>query len=64
MTDTEKAWIDSADYETLLRRWRFSEMTDSIFQGESGKYYSDRMFSLRNANETAAVAASKRIGWG
>lgn len=62
-----KAWIDNADYETLLRKWRFGASGDPFFQGDMGKYYSDRMFGLRDKlNEEqpgATVGASKNVGW-
>ena len=66
MTDEDvKAWINTASYETLLRRWRKSPTGDPIFQGEIGDYYADAM--RRKKAETPhseRVAASKRIGWG
>jgi len=65
MTDSEKAWIDGANYESLLRRWRNAPSGgDSIFQGDTGKYYAKVMSEKRNAvGGGAAVDASKRIGW-
>lgn len=62
LTDELKEWIDSASYETLLRKWRFAPVGDEIFFGESGHYYSDVMF--RKKNECDHVGASKRVGWG
>jgi hypothetical protein len=63
MTPEQKAWIDSASYEDLLRRWRFAELGDPMFT-EGGEYYRDRMNDLGNemTNEEK-IAASKRIGW-
>lgn len=63
MTDAIKTQIDGMTYEDLLRRWRYAVVGDPIFQGDVGKYYSDRMFTLRDGDPAAAVAASKRIGW-
>ena len=64
MDETQmKAWIDSASYEELLRRWRFAPVGDPMFQGDIGKYYSDTMFRQRDANPGEHVRASKSIGW-
>jgi hypothetical protein len=59
-----KEWIDNADYESLLRKWRFAPVGDVFFQGELGKYYSDAMFKKRNElNNAEQVRTSKTIGW-
>ncbi len=63
MTPEQKEWIDSASYETLLRKWRFAPAEDPAFQGEVGQYYSDVMFRKRDADPGGAVRASKNIGW-
>ena len=63
LTPEIKAEIDGMSYMSLLSRWRFAPIGDEIFQDESGKYYSDRMFALKNADPAAAVSASKAIGW-
>ena len=63
LTDTVKTQIDGMSYEDLLRRWRYAAVGDPMFQGEVGKYYADRMQSLKDGDPGAAVAASKRIGW-
>ncbi len=63
MTDDQKKWIDDADYETLLRRWRTATVGDPIFQGEIGKYYADALMRKRDEDPGAAVRASKNIGW-
>lgn len=65
MTDQQKEWIDNADYESLLRRWRNAPSGDSIFQGDTGKYYQEVMAEKRKAvGNGAHVQASKNIGWG
>lgn len=64
MLATDKEYIDSASYEELLRRWRFSDFSDPIFQGEAGEYYSKRMKELRAQDPSAAVSISMKIGWG
>lgn len=64
LTPEMKAEIDAMSYEDLLRGWRFAKIGDERFQGEVGEYWGKRMFGLRDADPAAAVAASKRIGWG
>ena len=64
MTPEQKQWIDSADYENLLRLWRFAAVGDPMFQGDTGKYYSEVMNRKRvEVGNAAHVAASKSIGW-
>lgn len=62
--DDMKSWISSADYETLLRKWRFAPAGDPYFQGEIGDFYSKTMFAKRDAlADEERVRASKNIGW-
>jgi hypothetical protein len=63
IADHDKQWIDTASLEQLLRRWRFAAIGDELFQGVTGKYFADRMFTLRNASPDLWVAASKSVGW-
>ncbi len=64
MTEEEKQWIDGADYEQLLSRWRNAPIGDRIFQGETGQYYGKVMREKRDSvGHAGAVAASKSIGW-
>jgi len=63
LTEENKAHIDSMSYEDLLRRWRNAPAGDPWFQGETGKYWGERMKELRSADPEDHVAASKRIGW-
>lgn len=59
-----KEWIDSQDYEGLLRRWRFSHAGDPMFQGDIGDYYKTQMLKLKDQiGPEAAVQASKNVGW-
>ena len=65
LTPELKKQIDSRSYESLLQEWRFAPSGKPIFQGESGKYFGDRMAELRaqpGGNERH-VSASKSIGW-
>ena len=63
MTTKQKSWIDNASLVELLRKWRHSPAGGEMFQGETGEYYSKRMFGLRDADPAAWVAASKEVGW-
>lgn len=63
MTGQVKLYIDSQDYEALLRRWRFAPAGDEMFQGETGEYWGKRLAELRDKDADDAVAASKRVGW-
>jgi hypothetical protein len=59
-----KAQIDSEDYESLLRRWRFAPAGSPMFQGEVGDYYSKVMFKKRDALPAGEqVRISKAAGW-
>lgn len=62
--DEMKAWIDSASYDELLRKWRFSPAGDPFFCGEVGSYYRQRMAEKREqVGHDGHVAASKAAGW-
>jgi hypothetical protein len=64
MTSEQKKFIDDASYETLLCKWRFAPMGDSMFQGEVGAYYTKVMKEKRDKllpGESAVI--SKKIGW-
>jgi hypothetical protein len=61
LTAKNKAYIDSLDYEELLRKWRFSPLGSEWFQGDTGMYWSQRMATMRpNVDH---VAISQKIGW-
>ena len=62
LTDENKTYIDSLSVEALLERARFAPIGDPWFQGETGTYWMKRLAELRNANNGAYVAASKRMG--
>lgn len=63
LTPENKASIDARSYEGLLSKWRNAPVGDPWFQGETGKYWGERMALLRYQDPGGAVAASKRIGW-
>ena len=64
LTPENKNKIDNISYESLLSRWRFAAVGDPWFQGETGKYWGERMAELRNqpGGNDHHVAASKRLG--
>jgi len=58
-------YIDHADYETLLRRWRFAKAGDPIFDGVSGGHFAREMKKKREAlSPEEHTRISHRIGWG
>ena len=63
MTPEQKAVIDNSPYQTLLRKWRFAEIGDPMFQGDTGEYYETVMFQKRAADPAGAVQASNNVGW-
>ncbi len=63
MTPAQKQWIDEATLVQLLRRWRFSESGDPIFQGKAGDYFANRLGQLQAEDPAAWTAASKEVGW-
>lgn len=65
MTDEQKKWIDKADYEELLQRWRFAPVGNPLFQGDTGGYYRKVMAKKKQQIcDSARVQASKAIGRG
>jgi len=62
LTPERKQYIDSLSYEALLSRWRFAPIGDSMFQGETGEYWGQRMAELREQGADH-VGASKSLGW-
>ena len=63
MTQDQKEWIDRQDHLGLLRRWRFGETGDPIFQGEAGEYYARAMREKRALTPDGGVQDSKQLGW-
>jgi len=62
LTAENKASIDGRSYEDLLGHWRNAPVGDPWFEGETGRYWSERMKEMREAGANH-VGASKRIGW-
>ena len=59
-----KKWIDEAEYDALLTKWRFEPVGSPWFQGEIGKYYAEAMARKRaETHSDELVSASKRVGW-
>jgi len=63
LTEKNKGMIDDMSYTQLLSRWRFAPIGDPWFQGETGKYWGERMAELRDQGADH-VGASKALGWG
>jgi hypothetical protein len=63
LTKENKDYIDSLNIEQLLYKWRFAPIGVPWFQGDTGKYWSDKMFNLRNQSNNDYVNALKSIGW-
>jgi hypothetical protein len=63
LTEDNKKHIDSMSFFGLLEGWRNAPVGSPWFQGETGKYWGDRMAELRNQNNAQAVSDSKNIGW-
>lgn len=62
LTPENKAQIDAMPFIELLRLWRFAPVGDPWFQGETGKYWGERMAQLRSYDPAGAAFASKAIG--
>jgi len=64
MEEINKQWIDEATYYQLLKRWRFADLGDTIFQEDTGKYYSKVMGEKKaKLSHRQQVQTSKSIGW-
>lgn len=64
MTNEEKDWIDNATYDQLLWKWRFTDLSEAIFQGACGTYFAEVMAKHRmDMSAQEKVATSKRVGW-
>jgi len=62
---TFKEWIDNADYEQLLYKWRYAPIGDPVFSGdsESGEYYKKVMLEKKKSiTPEMAVRVSKKVG--
>lgn len=59
MTAEQKQKIDSMSHFELAELWRFGRSENPLFQGECGKYFRDRFFSMGGMNPTL----SKELGW-
>ena len=57
ITDKQRAYIDSLDYEGLLREWRNAPVGSPWFQGDVGAYWKQRMGELRAKDPGGAGAA-------
>ena len=60
LTPENKAHIDSLSYTQLLGHWRFAPVSDAWFQGETGKYWGERMHE-KKAQHPDPVRVSKEL---
>jgi len=51
LTPERKKTIDEMSYRQLLYHWRFAPVGNPWFQGETGKYWGERLSQLRNEPE-------------
>jgi len=59
-----KDQIDRMSYKVMLRKWRFGDTEDPIFQGDTGKYFAKVMAEKKaKLPHSEQVAISKTIGW-
>ena len=61
MTTEQKDWIDNASTEALLEKWRFTQLGDPMFEGDTGTYYSKALAKKRDEDPPTYTAASKNI---
>lgn len=61
LTPDLKTVINAKSHYELLSRWRFAPVGDTMFKGESGKYWGERMAEKRAENPGQAVANSKAL---
>ena len=59
MTTEQKAIIDNMTQEQLCSRWRFAHAGDSLFQGDTGSYFSKVL--KEKGGFTPEI--SKKLGW-
>ncbi len=58
-----KKWIDDADYEQLLYKWRYSVIGNPFFLGELGEYYRNVMLQKKKTlSPEKAIRISKKVG--
>ncbi len=64
LDETLMKQIDGMDYETMLRRWRFTPTGDPLFTGQVGAYFVQAMKRKREeVGDAEHTRASKAIGW-
>lgn len=65
LTQENKDHIDGLSLTELLRKWRHAPIGDPWIEGETGKYWGERMHALRSepGGDEAWTRASKSIGW-
>lgn len=59
MTEEQKAVIDGLDQYQLCRIWRFSSVGESLLQGDTGKYFKEKL----DEKGGFTPEISKSLGW-
>jgi len=62
LTPENKAYIDSLAHYQLLSEWRFAPAGDPWLEGETGKYWGERLAEMRARDNTQAVHDSRHWG--
>lgn len=60
LTEELKTKIDSMSHYEMCKIWRFSTLENPLTMGETGKYFSDRLFQ-HFGGFTSEI--SKELGW-
>lgn len=63
MTQEQMEWIDNADYEQMLHKWRFAPIGDPYFSDPETWSYFDKIMKQKKSR-VDPVAISKKVGWG
>ncbi len=64
LNEQDKKWIDGLSYKEMLHEWRFAPIGSPMFQGDSGRYFSDVMNKKKsNISDEEHTKASKAVGW-
>jgi hypothetical protein len=62
--ESVKTTIDNMTYESMFSLWRFAKVGHPMFQGETGKYFSEVMKEKRKLiSDEEHTRISKDLGW-
>ena len=60
MSEDDKAKIDAMSHRELAKMWRHAPSEEPLLQGETGKYFKERLFEHFGG---FTPELSKSIGW-